>query len=464
MKKIIGIFALTCLSVTAATAQELTFDLMHTTPNCNYTGFQPTFCHGQDSFKMDEAAGMSKRIKAQLDRALANPESSSVNIAFFSMSNKIVQGKLCELIKKNVKVNIVLDQGSAGNISQMKSLPECAGASFKSLNVNFMGGLVSGSVWRLHHNKFLYVDPGNGQPLNLNFSSGNLSAFGTSVHLDHWVTMTAPKSSNLVKSYDCVIKGLAAATNTINSNGGSHTASNDNKVVNAYLDTRDKCFGDSGVLPLTVNGREEALKKEGIVMLYSPNTDDSVYAALKYEIERVPKGGYIYIGIQHFLHSGVASDLIDASNSGVDVRIVMDNDVVTGQSEVQGVTEFLSFLKQSGPKLKIRYIESNHLAGGNGSMMHNKFAIFNGQRILSGAGHYTSAAMSDNWENFGLTEVPSLTKQYAQYFKELWDLSVDEAYVKNQLPFGENHTTPHKQPLIKTPEALSSSLLQLIEK
>lgn len=446
---------LLALSYAQAGPQDIQFDLMHTSLTCKYVGYQPSFCDMMnDTTELDSNSQMVNKINAQLDRALKNPATSQVFFAYFSFSNKKVHTKLCELFKNNVQVRLFLDRGSMANVDTLKTNPACAGVDFDSvrspLKVSYLGGL-TGSPWRLHHNKFLYVNPGvsveasGGDKVNINYSSGNLSAFGTSLHSDHWVTALAPKDSNLIKAYQCVMEGLEKtvgknydySTGRPNTTAMTadivHDSSNDDQIAQTYIRARENCFQRIGVL----KNVEQAIAKEGIAPLFAPNNDNIVLKTLQAQIENVPNDGYIYIAIQHFLNPGIGNALVKATKRGVDVRVLMDDDVVTNKGEVQGAMEFLNDLKAQAPRLKVRYIETNHLAGGNGQMMHNKFAILNGRRILSGAGQYTTAGMKNNWENFGLTAVPSLTHKYELYFKELWDMSVDENYVRAQLDKGE---------------------------
>jgi hypothetical protein len=440
--------------------QQIEFDLMHTVQDCKHEGRQKTFCDAKtDSNAMTEKSGMVAKINAQLDRALLNKDKSEVFIAYFSMSNKRVHEKICELIAAGVKVEIFLDEGSSTNISDLELNPKCANKDLKSLTYTFLGGSTSGDSWRLHHNKFLYVNPGNGEKININFSSGNLSSFGTSLHLDHWVTMLAPENSNLSKAYQCVMQGLRKARDL-----KRNQVSSDSKIVSSYISGRDDCYKTKNVL--AQNDVETAIKSEKIAPVFTPNLDSVAYNIFSKELSKIRDRGYIYIGIQHFLHYGIKKDLIAAAKSGVDVRIIMDDDVVAEKGEVTGVLDFLKDLQTSAPQIQVRYIETNHEAGGNGQMMHNKFALLNGVRVFSGAGHYTKAAMNNNWENFALTEVPELNKKYAQYFKELWNVSVDEKYVRAQLEFPENVSDPkfkHKQPTIIVGKALNEDFLKLAD-
>ncbi len=119
----------------------------------------------------------------------------------------------------------------------------------------------------------------------------------------------------------------------------------------------------------------------------------------------------------------------------MDVRIVMDDDALRGESDVPGVDQIINtMLAESKQKIKIRFAETYRPEKNpNGSapavaMMHNKFAIFNGQKTFSGAGQYTGAAMKTNWENFYFITNKKIITEYSKYFNEIWNESVDYDY------------------------------------
>ncbi len=449
--------------------QAISFGFMHTKQDCKITEpsglqHQPTYCAMEDTQAATELSGMVKAINEQLDSVKDNAATAQVSVAYFSFSNKGVQRKLCELSKAGVSIRVFLDGGSAGNIDALvMDNPDCKDASGKlNVRLSYLGGHTdggAGGIWRLHHNKFLMIDPGNGEKVKLNFSSGNLSTFGTSLHLDHWVTMEAPRNSNIIKAQKCVMQGLEKAAD-INENAQSGQSSEelDQAITQGYISTRESCFDQYSVKPRVSGGNVDAqiaqmLQREEIAPLFSPNNNSYVERAFISALNKIPSGGYIYIAIQHFLHGGVKSALLSAANRGVDVRLIMDDDALKGESEVPGVDKMIADLVQmSGGKIQVRLAETNHNAGGNGSMMHNKLAILNGQMSFSGAGHYTNAALRNNWENFYFVTNKTVLKSYAQYFKYLWSVSVDINYTKTA---GQ---TPSQ-----SPSQLSAKFLQLAE-
>ena len=127
--------------------------------------------------------------------------------------------------------------------------------------------------------------------------------------------------------------------------------------------------------------------------------------------------------MQHFLHYGIAEALRSAVARGVDVSLVMDDDVITGESEVPGVREFYdSELKQSVSGMKVQFLVTN---AKEFQLMHNKFLVMENvdgskTRVFSGAGHFTDAGLHDNYENFYLSQNDTLSKKYADLFGYLW--------------------------------------------
>lgn len=429
----------------------IAFGFMHTMPVCNVVEasglvHKETFCantDGKDLAAAQERSGMVKAINAMLDTVMGKPQASVV-VAYFSFSNSGVQKKLCELSKSGVPIRVFLDGGSAGQADKLlMNNPECLDSN-KKLNVklSYLGGSTdggAGGVWRLHHDKFMMIDPGDGSDVKLNFSSGNLSSFGTSLHLDHWVLTEGPATSNLVKAHKCVVQGLEAASTVYDSSHGSgDPVATDKAIADAYIQKRESCFDSQDVIPRVSKGLisaqiSEALKKEQIAPLFSPNYNAYVEKSFIEAINKIPNTGYLYIAIQHFLHAGVKNALLNASARGVDIRIIMDDDALRGESEVPGVDKMIQELvSSSNGKIDIRLAETNHNAGGNGAMMHNKLAILNGKMTFSGAGHYTNAAMRNNWENFYFATNNNVVASYAKYFNYLWSVSVDIAYTKSK--------------------------------
>ncbi|KAJ3334724.1 hypothetical protein HDU93_007377, partial [Gonapodya sp. JEL0774] len=70
--------------------------------------------------------------------------------------------------------------------------------------------------------------------------------------------------------------------------------------------------------------------------------------------------------------------------------------------------------------------------GGASGMMHNKFGIFDGKKLLTGSFNWTRNAQVVNNENFLITDHPALIKHYTAEFEGLWKKgSLHEAVVQS---------------------------------
>lgn len=422
-------FFLVPLFLFTTPSYSLDLKILHTRPECNHGGHTSAWCTLEDTKEAEERAGMVKEINKMID--LANNSDSKIYIGYFSFSNKKVFNKLCEKGKEGISIEGFFDYDYSGNDQLPSRLSnECQGEGGKNIKIRFLGnkkitqdpetGENEVEEWRLHHNKFLIVEPGQKRDVSLSFSSGNLSTFGTSLHFDHWVTTVAPFESGLVKTHRCVLEGLHAAVDD------SELEKDDPGL---YIETYNACYETLNLSPDT------ALKEDGIYLLNSPNYSGHTDKALIKEIKALGQKALenknekyeIYGAIQHFTHSGIARELNRLCNrkdgeGRVAVNLIMDDDIVRGDSEVPKVDDFFNrFLKNKtngGTScINITFMETNASIK---QMMHNKFIIFTGPnyaRSFSGAGHFTYAAMRNNYENFYVSNNKSLVTQY----KSLYD-------------------------------------------
>lgn len=435
MKYLILIPALVFTQVATAGISDLT--MMHTKPVCNYPGKAASWCTKDDMVKVGEDSGLVARINEQIEMA-QDPELSRIFVAYLSFSNKPIARKLCERAKAGVKIEFFLDSDAPSAnkdlIDQMNSCKTQDGRS--TVTFHFLG--VKPNPWRLHHNKFLIVDTGTSPEVKINFSSGNLSAFGTSLHFDHWVTVTTSKDTSFYKTHMCVVKALKVA---IDPDQDGIDESIDDPVV--YRKTLDDCLQTRVTLKKCTKQQmannktnqcykvvppmstEQAIAAEKIAPLFSPNPKNEIARTLIGEINKMKKGERISGAIQHFLHYGIAQALVGAAQRGVQVQMLMDNDVLSGESEVTGVTDFFhSVLDNQG--IEFRFMETN---AENRQMMHNKFLILGDRRVFAGAGHFTTAAMKDSYENFYLMQDEKIQRQYQALFKFMYDMSISKKQV-----------------------------------
>jgi hypothetical protein len=434
------VFGASCPAAAQAAEGKIAFDLMHTVPICANAGKPDTWCTLAEAPKNADAAGMEERANAIIAQA-KDPSAARITIAYFSFSNrkvlglapdgKTATGGLCAAGRAGIPIEGFFDV-SYRDPSMFPALlaANCQGPSGRNVRVHFLGKTDTSNpdaiIWRLHHNKFLMVDTGvPSDKVYVNFSSGNLSSFGMSNHFDHWVTLQADRDTNLVKQQNCVIESLRKAIDT---DGDGVDASEDDPE--AYRTALNACLTKAKSLFSAKDSKwtERALDREGIAPLFSPEPTNQIARVLIDNINRVAPGGSISGAMQHFLHVQIALALQKAEARGVKVSLIMDDDVLTGESEVPGVGEFYKgYLDPKVSGFDISFLVTN---AADHQMMHNKFLVMTNvdgkeTRVFSGAGHFTTSGMRNNYENFYLSRNDGLSAKYAEFFKYLRGRAVD---------------------------------------
>ncbi|TGD81778.1 phospholipase D-like domain-containing protein [Hymenobacter wooponensis] len=112
--------------------------------------------------------------------------------------------------------------------------------------------------------------------------------------------------------------------------------------------------------------------------------------------------------------------LLMAHHRGVKLRLLTDNDKVRDQgSDVQQ-------LYAAGILTRTDCTEYH---------MHHKFAVADGQAVLTGSYNWTRSAASHNQENLLISQDPALVGQYSREFERLWEqMSVFDGTVSAIVP------------------------------
>ncbi len=91
----------------------------------------------------------------------------------------------------------------------------------------------------------------------------------------------------------------------------------------------------------------------------------------------------------------------------VRVRLILDDDSV----DVQG-SQVAAF-RAAGA-----FVRSKRTAP---YLMHHKFAVVDGSRLLTGSFNWTMSAIMGNRENVVVTEDPRVVEEFSRKFDELWE-------------------------------------------
>lgn len=97
--------------------------------------------------------------------------------------------------------------------------------------------------------------------------------------------------------------------------------------------------------------------------------------------------------------------MLAARRRGVEIRVITDNDKSMDEgSDVEP-------LRRAGVEVRVDETEAH---------MHHKFAVFDGQRLLTGSYNWTRSAARYNQENVVITDDASLVSSFTREFERLW--------------------------------------------
>lgn len=139
-----------------------------------------------------------------------------------------------------------------------------------------------------------------------------------------------------------------------------------------------------------------------------------------YFSDREPVADRIIAAVNHSRHNvdiavysitqpEIAAAIESAHRRGVEVRIVTDAGQAFDRHSETG------YLKSSGIPIRL----SGGFRGAR-SLMHNKFAVFDGEMAETGSYNWTTSASSYNFENAVFIRDPKVSARYEAEFQHLW--------------------------------------------
>lgn len=131
-----------------------------------------------------------------------------------------------------------------------------------------------------------------------------------------------------------------------------------------------------------------------------------------------------------------AAALIRAQKRGVKIRIVMNQTHVFPEKDRDRVAPEIEQLLAEGVEMRI-------LRGGDEhGIMHNKFALFDGQIAQTGSYNWTHAADTWHWENVLFFNEPMRVAGLQGYWKWMWDKSLSPRTRPAPVVIGEDGHGP----------------------
>jgi len=396
-----------------ASASNYTWDLVPILPKCQGPGIH---CTKEEMPEQVKKAGIVQRLKEMTDRAELN--NGKIRLAFMSFTEPALLEVLCAAGKKGVQIEGFFHSNASGeNGFGTKMTNDCQkSARRKNVVMHYMGMPKNGtSGWRLHHNKFFLVDHGAGKNVEIAFGSANLSSQGLSVNYENWNFFSGPRDLPFVKNHLCDIDAMRAARK-------AKREQDDPKVFRTKL---DECLAHKDVTP---GKAEEILEREGVVSFFSPDPKDRAFKVLADQIDKVVAGGRIRMAVYFFMHKPLIEKLKAAVARGVEVQLLVDDDIYLGGSIPAQKRFWDGFIKPEQSGFKVRAFDTNE---GAFQLQHNKYLVLEGVgsrgvvRVFGGAGQFTLSAFQNNYENFFLVSDPAVTRAYGELFTDLWRIGAD---------------------------------------
>lgn len=342
----------------------------------------------------DETTSVSRKDAPQyrLVEWITNKDTKELYLAYLSFSAKNVVTALCSAVRNGVKVNIVLD-GEPGHKENKdaEGLKKCGNDG--QVKVTYRGS--TGGLGYAH-NKIMIVNPG-AAVTKIVFSSGNMTS-GTSINHENWNFVTTSGESYFAQAHKCVVEGMVVAGDT-------------KKNFTQYMkDCRSQI---------------KAKPETDIKVYFSPVDGKEALA----QVEKAGKNAKLIESMSHRFSGAIADLYAKLLTDGKKIKFILDDDIYWSavlKRDIGRNTKFEAFkifneLINRG--METRFLQTNQNVY---QLQHNKFMIFsfdNGGAVFNGAGNFTTAAFTKNFENFYYIEIPSVVeaykKQYKKYFEEM---------------------------------------------
>lgn len=117
----------------------------------------------------------------------------------------------------------------------------------------------------------------------------------------------------------------------------------------------------------------------------------------------------LHIAIYDLTQPDITAALADAHRRGVEVLIVADE----GQARERHSE--IAYLRSQGIPVRLSYGYR-----GNRSIMHNKFAVFDGKLAETGSFNWTTSAENYNYENALFIADPTVVARFEEEFQRIW--------------------------------------------
>ena len=150
-------------------------------------------------------------------------------------------------------------------------------------------------------------------------------------------------------------------------------------------------------------------RNDDIKIYFSP--DGNCEKAIIKEIKEAKK--YIHIAMFSFTNGRIARALVKASKVGVNIKLIVDE---RNALDIHSKSRFLE-----NKEIMVAYRKGIYNSRGNiMGLMHNKFAVIDGETVISGSYNWTTSAEKWNYENLLIISSNRVAESFEKEFMELW--------------------------------------------
>ncbi len=192
-------------------------------------------------------------------------------------------------------------------------------------------------------------------------------------------------------------------------------------IIQAELDVA-KFSGYDNLAPFETLNIEKASTNDSIKTQLI--TEGKIRDAILEEIKKTKKSNQVYLGMFYLAHREIVTELIKASDRGVDVRLVLDPNKDAFGMKKNGIPNRQvahEIIKKTNKNNLVRWYDTD------GEQFHTKLLLINKtdkSLIIGGSANFTRRNLDDfNLENNLFIEAPKdspLVKDINHYFNRIW--------------------------------------------
>lgn len=458
------ILALTLLVSGLAQAKSIkdydyyNYDVFFTNPECEAYEYDETvYSNAGDALRAkpenvyckrgDKAPNQRRKSSPHynLKKLIADKDVNEMFLTYLSFSNSDIADALCEAIEeRNLKVTFIIDKGSRSDAGKRRNLDKVAACRAKNVPESEMNiprtefrGQVGGLGYA--HNKIIIAKYGS-QPkkTTLVYSSGNMSS-GTVLHHENWHFLTTSTESHIAQVHECIKVGMLDHSKSIRASRRANRRAM--KAIDNFTNYMTEC-----------RAKIETPEEDDIKTYVVPSDGDEAMANI---VDKMKKAEKVDVAVHRFTHKDLINAMSSAARAGKQVRLVADDDIywvgenaprANGRITCRGsqnvganmCNEYFNMRRVERAGVDVKFMQTNHNVF---LLHHNKYVIFDfaddsgmPDGIHCGAGNFTKAAFTKNFENYYYITIPEVVEKFkTQYNYKYNELATSEENLPNEM-------------------------------